>query len=394
MNAMNKPIYLDYAAAPPMDPRVAECMAKHMTLSGNFGNPASRSHIYGWKAEEAVEGARNLLAELIGADSREIVWTSGATEANNLALIGAIEQRLKNTPVDAARLHIVTAQTEHKAVLDTCKYLETRGCEVTYLAPNGAGIISLDDIKAACREETAIVSIMHVNNETGVIQDISAIGQFCRDQNILFHVDGAQSVGKIPVDVTQLNVDLMSISAHKMYGPKGQGALYVRRSSDVAIASQIHGGGHERGMRSGTLATHQIAGMGESAKIAKQECVDFLAELERMRASFLAAISGCDGIRVNGEGAKVFPGIINISVESVNGETLLMSLRELALSSGSACNSVSMESSYVLRAMGVSDELAYSSLRISFGRFSREEELTQAAEAIIRTVTTLRQARR
>lgn len=383
---MKMPIYLDYAATTPVDPRVAEAMAGCLTHEGNFGNPASRTHLFGWKAEEAVEDARNALADLVNCDSREIVWTSGATEATNLALKGAVAEKYREQP-----LHIITSETEHKSVLDCCHYLQSQGHEVTYIKAPADGVITADLVSSALQGNTVLVSIMHVNNETGVINDIADIGKLCRDRNILFHVDAAQSVGKISVDVNELRVDLLSISAHKMYGPKGQGALYVRRHPDINIQAQIHGGGHERGMRSGTLATHQIVGMGKAAQIAKSEMRVDLEKLSDFRSKFLSALEVLSNVKLNSHATQSVPGIINLSFADVDGEALLASVRELALSSGSACNSVNVESSYVLRAMGLDDELAHSSLRLSMGKFTTEQDVLTAAEKIIAAVNVLRQ---
>ncbi|MFL0810729.1 MAG: IscS subfamily cysteine desulfurase [Agarilytica sp.] len=381
---MKTPVYLDYAATTPVDPRVAEAMSACLTLDGNFANPASRSHVYGWKAEEAVEHARAAVAELIHADPREIVWTSGATESNNLAIKGVAEA------YSETGRHIVTASTEHKAVLDTCAYLETKGFSITYLKPAASGRIEIAQVEAALKDDTILVSLMHVNNEIGVIHDIEAIGKLCRSKGILFHSDAAQSLGKTPVNVAVLNVDLMSFSAHKMYGPKGMGALYVRRSPDVKITAQIHGGGHERGMRSGTLATHQIVGMGEAANIAQQELDAESKRLLALREIFLAEIQELPETQVNGDLEHRVAGNINMSFAYVNGESLLMSLRDLALSTGSACTSVSVDPSYVLTEIGVSKALAESALRISFGRFTTEKEVTFAAEKIKEAVEKLR----
>lgn len=382
---MKTPVYLDYAASTPADPRVAEAMAQCMTLEGNFGNPASRSHIYGWRAEEAVEDARGALADLINADTREIVWTSGATESDNLAIKGAAEGR------SARGRHIITARTEHKAVLDTCQHLAAEGFEISYIEPPTGGIITKELVQEHLRDDTILVSLMHVNNEIGVINEVGAIGQLCRDKDILFHVDAAQSVGKIEVDVKALHVDLLSISAHKMYGPKGIGALYVRRHPDFKLAAQIHGGGHERGMRSGTLPTHQIVGFGVAASIAQKEMMADAKRLFGLRERFLSIVDRLDGIFINGDLRQRVAGILNISFAGVEGETLLMSLRDLAVSTGSACTSVSVEPSYVLRALGVKPELAHSSLRLSFGRFTTEEEIDFAANKICTTVDKLRE---
>ncbi|MFT5082557.1 MAG: cysteine desulfurase [Lentisphaeria bacterium] len=379
------PVYLDYAATTPVDPRVAKLMCDCLSEDGIFGNPASRSHIYGWKAEEAIEHARAQVAELIHCDPREIVWTSGATESNNLALKGAA------LAPGETRRHIISSSIEHKAVLDTCAYLETQGLQVTYLKPAADGRISANQVSEALRDDTLLVSVMLVNNEIGAINDVQAIGSLCRENGVLFHVDAAQGLAKIPVDLSLLQVDLMSFSAHKMYGPKGVGALYVRRDPAVKISAQIHGGGHERGMRSGTLPTHQLAGMGEAARIAKQELAQELVRIGELRARFLAALEGLGDIHLNGSQQHCVPGIVSLSIEGVEGEALLMSLRELALSAGSACTSVSVEPSYVLRAIGLSAELAHSSLRISFGRFTCESDIDFAADKVRNSVVRLRE---
>lgn len=384
LNLMKTPIYLDYAATTPVDPRVAEAMSQCLTLDGNFGNPASRSHGFGWRAEEAVENARGVLADLIHADSREIVWTSGATESNNLAIKGGVQARQKNGR------HIVTAKTEHKAVLDTCAYLETQGFNVTYLTPPRNGVVTVEQLEAALRDDTILVSLMHVNNEIGVMHDIAEIGQHCRSKGILFHVDAAQSVGKTMVNVEELAVDLLSISAHKMYGPKGIGALYVRRAPDINIESQIHGGGHERGMRSGTLPTHQIVGLGEAAKIALEEGDTESKRLLAFRQRFLTGLKTLPDICVNGDLDKRVAGNVNVSFAYIEGESLLMALRDLALSTGSACTSVSVDPSYVLTSIGVEPKLADSSLRICFGRYTTEEEVDFAVEKIVSAVEKLR----
>lgn len=382
---MNLPIYFDYSATCPVDPRVAEKMMQFLVPTGTFGNPASRSHKFGWQAEEAVEEARQHVADLLNADPREIVWTSGATESDNLAIKGVAEFYK-----DKGK-HIVTCKTEHKAVLDTCRYLEGQGFEVTYLEPESNGLIDLDKLKAALRDDTILVSIMHVNNEIGVIQDIDAIGEITRERGILFHTDAAQSAGKIPLDVQKTKVDLISLTSHKIYGPKGIGALYVRRKPRVRIAAQMHGGGHERGMRSGTLPTHQIVGMGEAYRIAKLEMA---AEAERMlalRQRFLSKLSDLEEVHINGDLQHRVPGNLNVSFNFVEGESLIMALKDLAVSSGSACTSASLEPSYVLRALGRSDELAHSSLRFTFGRFTTEEEVDYAAEQLHSAVTRLRE---
>jgi len=366
---MRKPIYFDYSATTPCDPRVAEKLCQYLTLDGEFGNPASRSHPYGWDAEKAVEEARGHVAALIGADPKEIVWTSGATESDNLAIKGAAHFYSRKGK------HVVTCKTEHKAVLDTCRQLEREGYEVTYLDPEANGMVDLKKLETAIRPDTVLVSIMHVNNEIGVIQDIAAIGRITRERGVIFHCDAAQSAGKIPIDVNAMNVDLLSLSAHKVYGPKGIGALYVRRKPRVRIEAQIHGGGHERGMRSGTLATHQIVGMGEAFRIAREEMP---AEAERLRAlrdRLLNGLQDIEEVYVNGDLAHRIPGNLNISFNFVEGESLIMALKDVAVSSGSACTSASLEPSYVLRALGRSDELAHSSIRFTLGRFTTEEEV-------------------
>jgi cysteine desulfurase len=385
MSELKMPIYFDYAATTPVDPRVAEKMMQYLTPTGVFGNPASKSHSFGWEAEEAVEEARANVAALINADPKEIVWTSGATESDNLAIKGAAhfnERRGK---------HIITCKTEHKAVLDTCRQLEREGFEVTYLDPEPNGLIDLDKLKAAMREDTTVVSIMHVNNETGVIQDIAAIGEMCRANKTIFHVDAAQSAGKVPIDIEALKVDMMSFSAHKIYGPKGIGALYVRRKPRVRIEAQTHGGGHERGMRSGTLPTHQIVGMGEAFRIAKLEMNAENDRILMLRNRLYNGLKDIEEVYVNGDLEHRVAGILNISFNYVEGESLMMSLKGLAMSSGSACTSASLEPSYVLRALGRSDELAHSSLRLSMGRFSKVEEVDYAIERIRSAVEKLRE---
>ena len=381
---MKLPIYLDYAATTPADPRVASKMMQFLTLDGTFGNPASRSHRFGWQSEEAVDVARNQVAELVNADPREIVFTSGATESDNLAIKGAAHFH------QARGKHIITSKTEHKAVLDSCEQLEREGFDVTYLTPAANGIITLDALRAALRDDTVLVSIMHVNNEIGVIQDIAAMGELCRERDILFHVDATQSVGKLPIDLSKLNVDLMSFSAHKIYGPKGIGALYVRRKPRIQIAAQIHGGGHERGMRSGTLPVHQIVGMGEAYRIAHEEREQEMARLQQLRDRLWQGLSVLDNVYVNGDLQQSSANILNVSFANVDGESLIMALKDLALSSGSACTSASLEPSYVLRALGLSDELAHSSLRFSLGRFTTEEEIDYAIALVQKSVTRLR----
>ncbi len=382
---MQLPIYLDYSATTPVDPRVAEKMSQCLSIEGNFGNPASRSHMFGWKAEEAVENARHHVAELINADPREIIWTSGATESDNLAIKGVAHFNQRKGK------HIVTSKIEHKAVLDSCQQLEREGFEVTYLDPDANGLTSAEAVAGALREDTVLVSIMHANNEIGVINDVAAIGEVTRANGVIFHVDGAQSTGKIPVDMETMKIDLYSISAHKMYGPKGMGALYVRRKPRVRLEAQIHGGGHERGMRSGTLATHQIVGMGEAARLAKQEMSEEAERLLALRQRFWDAISDIEEVHLNGDANARLPGSLNVSINYVEGESLIMSLKDLAVSSGSACTSASLEPSYVLRALGLSDELAHSSLRFSLGRFTTEEEVDYAASQLKAAVEKLRE---
>lgn len=386
---MRTPVYLDYAATTPVDPRVAEKMCDCLTIEGNFGNPASRSHKYGWLAEEAVETARGQVADLINADPREIVLTSGATESDNLAIKGAAEYYSSLLGGNKGR-HIVTSAYEHKAVLDSCKALEERDFEVTYLKPDSDGLISLESLKNALREDTILVSIMHVNNELGTINDIAAMGALCRSQSIPFHVDAAQSVGKIPVDVKAMNIDLLSVSAHKMYGPKGVGCLYVRRDPSIKVLAQIHGGGHERGMRSGTLATHQIVGMGAAAALATSELSEEIVRLTELRDKFIRGLGVLGGYQVNGTLDHHIPGVLNISFDGVDGETLLMSLNDIAVSTGSACTSATVEPSYVLKTLGLKDELAHASIRFSFGRFTTEEEIDYTVNRVVEVVSRLR----
>ena len=381
---MKLPIYMDYAATTPVDPRVAEKMMQYLTPDGIFGNPASRSHKFGWQAEEAVDIARNQIADLIGADSREIVFTSGATEADNLAIKGAAHFN------QAKGKHIITCKTEHKAVLDTCRQLEREGYEVTYLAPESDGILNLDKLAAAMRSDTTVVSIMHVNNETGVIQDIEKIGEMCRERGIVFHVDATQSVGKLPIDLSKLKVDLMSFSGHKIYGPKGIGGLYVRRKPRVRIEAQMHGGGHERGMRSGTLPVHQIVGMGEAYRIAKEEMATEMPRLLALKNRLWNGLKDIEEVYLNGSLEHSVPNILNVSFAYIEGESLMMALKDLAVSSGSACTSASLEPSYVLRALGLNDELAHSSIRFSLGRFSTEEEVDYVIKLIKDSIGKLR----
>ncbi|MBM28145.1 MAG: IscS subfamily cysteine desulfurase [Halieaceae bacterium] len=388
MNApvtVQTPIYLDYLSTTPVDPRVVEVMSACLSNEGVFGNPASRSHVFGWKAEEAVENARNQVAELINADPREIVWTSGATESDNLAIKGVAHFYHKKGK------HIVTSKIEHKAVLDTCRQLEREGYEVTYLDPDEQGLTTPDMVKAALREDTILVSVMHANNEIGVVNDVAGIGEICRDAGVLLHVDAAQGAGKVALDMEAMKVDLLSMSAHKMYGPKGVGALYVRRKPRVRLEAQMHGGGHERGMRSGTLATHQLVGFGEAARIARDEMQAEADRLAALRQRFWDAISDIPEVHINGDRDQRLPGALNVSFAFVEGESLIMSLRDLAISSGSACTSASLEPSYVLRALGLNDELAHSSLRFSFGRFTTEAEVDHAAKCVRNAVEKLRE---
>ncbi len=382
---MKTPIYLDYSATTPVDARVAEKMCKHLTLEGNFGNPASRSHVFGWDAEAAIEQAREQVAALINADPKEIVFTSGATESNNLAIIGVASFYKKKGK------HIVTCKTEHKAVLDTCRHLEREGYEVTYLEPEQNGLIDLEKLTAALRDDTVLVSIMHVNNEIGVIQDIKAIGEITRARGILFHVDGAQSAGKVSINLDDLKVDLMSFSAHKAYGPKGIGALYVRRKPRVRLEPQMHGGGHERGMRSGTLATHQIVGIGEAFRLAREEMSKDNERIRMLRDRLLKGLQGLEELYINGDMNNRVPHNLNVSFNYVEGESLIMALKELAVSSGSACTSSSLEPSYVLRALGRSDELAHSSIRFTIGRFTTQDEIDFAIEQIHSKIGKLRE---
>jgi len=375
---------MDYSATTPVDKRVAEKMAKYLTMEGDFGNPASRSHYYGWQAEKAVDEARSQVASLVGADPREIVWTSGATESNNLAIKGIANFYHKRGK------HIITLKTEHKAVLDTCRQLEREGFEVTYLEPLSNGLLDISTFKDAIREDTILASIKHVNNEIGVIQDIQSIGDICREHKIFFHVDAAQSVGKVPIDLASLPVDLMSFSAHKIYGPKGMGALYVSRKPRVRLEAQMHGGGHERGMRSGTLATHQIVGMGEAFAIAKAEMLEEGKKIKQLRDRLLDGFADMEEVVINGDIKQRVPGNLNISFNYVEGESLMMAISDVAVSSGSACTSASLEPSYVLRALGLSDELAHSSIRFSIGRYTTEKDIDDAIRLVREKVEKLR----
>jgi cysteine desulfurase len=377
------PIYLDYSATTPVDPRVAQKMIPYLTEF--FGNPASRSHAFGWKAEEAVDEARGHVAALIGADPREIIWTSGATEGNNLALKGAAQFN------KARGKHLITQKTEHKATLDTMRELERQGFECTYLEVEENGLVDLKKFEAAIRPDTIVASIMMVNNEIGVIQPIAEIGAICRAKGIVFHCDAVQAAGKLPIDLATLQVDLLTITAHKMYGPKGIGALYVRRKPRVRIEPQIHGGGHERGFRSGTLATHQNAGFGEAARLAKLEMATENERVRALRDRLWKGISSMEEVVVNGDMARRIPGNLNVSFNYVEGESLIMAVKDIAVSSGSACTSASLEPSYVLRALGRSDELAHSSIRFTLGRFTTEEEVDYAAKLMQAKVAKLRE---
>lgn len=379
------PIYLDYAATTPVDSRVAQRMSEFLTMDGAFGNPASRSHAFGWAAEAAIEEAREYVAALLNADPKEIVWTSGATESDNLAIKGAAHFYEKKGR------HIVTCKTEHKAVLDTCRQLEREGFTVTYLEPEPSGLVDLKKFEEALREDTILVSIMHVNNETGVIQDLAALGGLTRRRGIIFHVDGAQSAGKLSIDIEQLPVDLMSLSAHKMYGPKGIGALYVRRKPRARIEAQMHGGGHERGMRSGTLATHQIVGMGEACRIAKLEMPTEVPRIRALRDRLWSGLRDMEEVYLNGDLEQRVAGNLNVSFNYVEGESLIMALKDIAVSSGSACTSASLEPSYVLRAIGRSDELAHSSIRFSIGRYTTQEEIDYTIKLVRDKVQKLRE---
>jgi cysteine desulfurase len=382
------PIYLDYAATTPVDASVAEAMAACLTREGNFANPASRAHFFGWQAEAAVEKARSQVAQLLHADPRSIVWTSGATESNNLALKGIAFKY-----GSATKNHIITSAIEHKAVLDPCAYLQKNGFEVTYLTPNINGVISAQQIEDALKPSTLLVALMHVNNELGAINPLGEVAKLCRAHGVYLHVDAAQSVGKIPVDVKALGMHSLSLSAHKFYGPKGMGALYVEREPQLQLSAQIHGGGHQRGMRSGTLATHQIVGLGAAAALAQKQLMADMAHMQALREAFMAGLSALPNIARNGSVEHSIDAIINVSFEGVDGETLLTALRDLAVSTGSACTSANVEPSYVLSALGVKPALAHASLRFSFGRYTTLAEVEYAAQKIVSTVTTLRAQR-
>ncbi|MDC0509411.1 IscS subfamily cysteine desulfurase [Gammaproteobacteria bacterium] len=381
---MKLPIYFDYASTTPADPRVVKKMQECLSLDGNFGNPASRSHAFGWKAEEAAEEARSNVADLVNCDPREIVWTSGATESDNLAIKGAaLFNKSKGN-------HIITSKVEHKAVLDSCRQLERQGFEVTYLDPGSNGIVNADMVKEAITDQTTLVSIMHVNNEIGVINNIKEIGELTRERGIIYHVDAAQSTGKVAIDLSDLEVDLMSFSAHKTYGPKGIGAMYARRKPRIRLEAQIHGGGHERGMRSGTLATHQIVGMGEAFKIAKEDMISDNLRIKHLRDKFWNGLKDMEEVYLNGDEHERAAGFLNVSFNFVEGESLIMALKDIAVSSGSACTSASLEPSYVLRAIGLKDELAHSSIRFGLGRFTTEAEVDYTVNLVRDSVEKLR----
>ena len=382
---MKLPIYLDNASTTPVDPRVVSKMQDCLSLEGNYGNPASRSHEFGWKAEEAVEEARANVSSLVNCDNREIVWTSGATESNNLAIKGAARFNRKKGN------HIITSKIEHKAVLDSCRQLEREGFEVTYLDPDPSGIINTEELIKHIKNETILVSLMHVNNEIGVINDIKQLSEITRENGIVFHVDAAQSTGKVPIDLDNLKVDLMSFSAHKTYGPKGVGALFVRRKPRIRLEAMIHGGGHERGMRSGTLPTHQIVGMGEAFKLAKEEMNSDNTRIRKLRERFWDGLKDIEEVHLNGHPEKRVAGFLNVSFNFIEGESLIMALKDVAVSSGSACTSASLEPSYVLRALGLKDELAHSSIRFALGRFTTEEEVAYTLDLVRYSVTKLRE---
>ena len=381
---MKLPIYFDYASTTPADPRVVKKMQECLSLDGNFGNPASRSHSFGWKAEEAIEQARSDVASLVNCDPREIVWTSGATESDNLAIKGSARFN------KAKGNHIITSKVEHKAVLDSCRQLEREGFEISYLDPNSNGIITPEMVINSITDQTILVSLMHINNEIGVINDIESIGKITRERGVIFHVDAAQSTGKLPIDLSKLEVDLMSFSAHKTYGPKGIGAMYARRKPRVRLEAQIHGGGHERGMRSGTLATHQIVGMGEAFRIAKEDMVQDNIRIKSLRDKFWDGLKDMEEVYLNGDPEHRAAGFLNVSFNYVEGESLIMALKDIAVSSGSACTSASLEPSYVLRAIGLKDELAHSSIRFAIGRFTTDEEIEYTIGLVRNAVGKLR----
>ena len=384
-NSLSIPIYLDYSSTTPVDERVAKKMAECLTKEGTFGNPASRSHSFGWDSEKLIDEARQNVAKLINADKREIVWTSGATESDNLAIKGAAHFYKERGN------HLITLSTEHKAVLDTMRHLEAEGFEVTYLDPQSNGLVNMDDLKEAITDKTILISIMHVNNEIGVIQDLESIGKLCRERKIIFHVDAAQSPGKVEVDVNKFNVDLLALSAHKAYGPKGIGALYVRRKPRVRLEAQMHGGGHERGFRSGTLPTHQIVGMGEAFRLAREEMENDNEKIKKLRDKLWNGLKDMEEVYLNGDLDQRIPGNLNISFNFIEGESLIMAIKDMAVSSGSACTSASLEPSYVLRALGRDDELAHSSIRLTIGKYTEEEEIDYAVKLIKESVEKLRE---
>ena len=383
-NSLSIPIYLDYSATTPVDERVAKAMADCLTKEGTFGNPASRSHPYGWDSEKLIDQARINVANLLGADKREIIWTSGATESDNLAIKGAAYFYKEKGN------HLITLSTEHKAVLDTMRFLEAEGFEVTYLDPKENGLVDIDELKKAIKPTTILISIMHVNNEIGVIQDLESIGKLCKENKIVFHVDAAQSPGKVEIDVNKFNIDLCALSAHKAYGPKGIGALYVRRKPRIRLQPQMHGGGHERGFRSGTLPTHQIVGMGEAFKYAKTEMVKDNKKIKKLRDMLWDGLKDMEEIYLNGDLNQRIPGNLNISFNFVEGESLIMAIKDIAVSSGSACTSASLEPSYVLRALGREDELAHSSIRMTIGKYTTEEEVLHTIDLLKNAVSKLR----
>ena len=384
-NSLTIPIYLEYSSTTPVDPRVAAKMSECLTKEGVFGNPASRSHSFGWESEKLIDEARGHVAKLIKANKKEIVWTSGATESDNLAIKGAAHFYKEKGN------HLITLTTEHKAVLDTMRHLETEGFEVTYMNPKDNGLVDIDELKSLIKPTTTVISIMHVNNEIGVIQDLETIGKICRDNKIVFHVDAAQSPGKVDIDVDKYNIDLLSLSAHKVYGPKGIGALYVRRKPRIRLQPQMHGGGHERGFRSGTLPTHQVVGMGEAFKIAEEEMESDNKRISILRDKLWNGLNSIEEIYLNGDMKQRIPGNLNVSFNFVEGESLIMAIKDMAVSSGSACTSASLEPSYVLRALGRSDELAHSSLRISIGKYTTEEEIDYSVSLIKEAVAKLRE---
>jgi cysteine desulfurase len=383
-NKLSIPIYLDYSATTPVDERVAKAMSECLTKEGTFGNPASRSHPYGWDSEKLIDEARINVANLLGADKREIIWTSGATESDNLAIKGAAYFYKEKGN------HLITLSTEHKAVLDTMRFLESEGFEVTYLDPKDNGLVDLDELKKAIKPSTIVISIMHVNNEIGVIQDLESIGKLCKENKIVFHVDAAQSPGKVEIDVNKFNIDLCALSAHKAYGPKGIGALYVRRKPRIRLQPQMHGGGHERGFRSGTLPTHQIVGMGEAFKYAKKEMTEDNKKIKKLRDMLWDGLKGMEEIYLNGDLDQRIPGNLNISFNYVEGESLIMAIKDIAVSSGSACTSASLEPSYVLRALGREDELAHSSIRMTIGKYTTEDEILHTIDLLKNAVSKLR----